>query len=213
MTVLMCCSTGGVSFITERHGWGCDNVLEYELVLSDGTIKNVTYESDPDLFWALRGGGTNFGIVTRFTVNAFPIPGNKLFGGSRVFTQDKFDEILEIYGRTVAEKSASDLDADTWISFSYFAEYKSLVGSWQMMHSIPEMNPPIYKEALAVPFIMDSLRVANLTSFTDEIATFTPMGMRYIASENDVHNDLELTDCIDNFTAPSHSKRIPRSIK
>ena len=46
---------GGISFFTGKRGWACDNVLAYEMVTSEGDILEVTYESYPDLFWALRG--------------------------------------------------------------------------------------------------------------------------------------------------------------
>ncbi|KAF3390206.1 putative FAD-linked oxidoreductase [Penicillium rolfsii] len=57
---------GGISFLSRRYGWAVDNVANYELVLANGTITNVNQSSNQDLFFALRGGGNNFGIVTRF---------------------------------------------------------------------------------------------------------------------------------------------------
>jgi hypothetical protein len=58
--------TGGISFLSRRYGWAVDNVANYELVLANATITNVNQSSHPDLYFALRGGGNNFGIVTRF---------------------------------------------------------------------------------------------------------------------------------------------------
>ncbi|KAL2811975.1 hypothetical protein BJX63DRAFT_422047 [Aspergillus granulosus] len=57
---------GGISFLSRRYGWAVDNVRNYEVVLANGTIANVNQDSCPDLYFALRGGGNNFGIVTRF---------------------------------------------------------------------------------------------------------------------------------------------------
>lgn len=62
---------GGISFHGNQRGWSADNVLEYEIVLSTGIILNVTAKSHPDLFWALKGGANNFGIVTRFKLATF----------------------------------------------------------------------------------------------------------------------------------------------
>ncbi|KAL2059860.1 hypothetical protein VTL71DRAFT_10015 [Oculimacula yallundae] len=64
--------TGGISFISRKYGWGCDNVRSYEIVLANGTIANINYASHPDLYFALRGGGKNFGIVTRFDLETHP---------------------------------------------------------------------------------------------------------------------------------------------
>ncbi|KAK0130204.1 hypothetical protein ONS96_000728 [Cadophora gregata f. sp. sojae] len=63
---------GGISFISRRYGWGCDNVRNYEIVLANGTISNISHTSNPDLYFALRGGGKNFGVVTRFDLETYP---------------------------------------------------------------------------------------------------------------------------------------------
>lgn len=63
---------GGISFLSGRRGWACDNVQNFEVVLASGKIVNANTHKNSDLFWALRGGGgSNFGIVTRFDVNVY----------------------------------------------------------------------------------------------------------------------------------------------
>lgn len=58
---------GGVSFFSGEYGWACDNVYNYQVVTANGEIIDVNYDSEySDLYWALRGGGNNFGLVTRF---------------------------------------------------------------------------------------------------------------------------------------------------
>ena len=56
-----------------KYGLAADNLLAVELVNAEGEILDVTEESDPDLFWALRGGGGNFGVATRFTFRLHPL--------------------------------------------------------------------------------------------------------------------------------------------
>ena len=55
-----------------KHGLAADNLLAVELVNADGEVLDVTEASDPDLFWALRGGGGNFGVATTFTYRLHP---------------------------------------------------------------------------------------------------------------------------------------------
>ncbi|KAL4740259.1 hypothetical protein BDV11DRAFT_169303 [Aspergillus similis] len=62
---------GGKTFYTCRIGFACDQVVNYELVLADGSIANVNATTNPGLFRALKGGGNNFGIVTRFDMTTF----------------------------------------------------------------------------------------------------------------------------------------------
>ena len=64
---------GGLGWLMAKHGLAADNVLAFELVNADGEVLDVTEESDPDLFWALRGGGGNFGVVTTFTYRLHPL--------------------------------------------------------------------------------------------------------------------------------------------
>ncbi|KAF2730743.1 FAD-binding domain-containing protein [Polyplosphaeria fusca] len=63
---------GGNSFYTGRSGFGCDTVINYEVVLANGSITTANLTQNPDLYKALKGGGLNFGIVTRFDVQTLP---------------------------------------------------------------------------------------------------------------------------------------------
>src|SRR5690242_99608 len=62
---------GGIGWFSRKHGLTCDNFVSLELVLASGEVIEVSAGEHPELFWALRGGGGNFGIVTRFTFHAY----------------------------------------------------------------------------------------------------------------------------------------------
>lgn len=65
---------GGFGYLSPRHGATCDNVLAYEVVLADGSWVTASPVSNPDLFWAMRGGGDNLGVVTAFELMLHPVP-------------------------------------------------------------------------------------------------------------------------------------------
>src|SRR5690606_17459323 len=70
---------GGVGYLTRKHGLTIDNILAAEVVTADGDVLHVDAASHPDLFWAIRGGGGNFGVVTRFQFRLHPV--DQVVGG------------------------------------------------------------------------------------------------------------------------------------
>lgn len=72
---------GGFGYLTRRHGWTCDNLVSMEVVTADGRVQRAANDENADLFWALRGGGGNFGIVTSFEYRLFPV-GPEILGGA-----------------------------------------------------------------------------------------------------------------------------------
>ncbi|KAF8633392.1 hypothetical protein AX17_004563 [Amanita inopinata Kibby_2008] len=74
---------GGFGFLGRLHGLSIDNLVEAEMVLADGRIVVVSEKNYPDLWWALRGAGTAFGVVTRYKAKAFPVP--VVFAGNLIY--------------------------------------------------------------------------------------------------------------------------------
>ncbi len=86
---------GGVGHLSRKYGLTIDNLLEADMVLADGSFVTVNKDQYPDLFWAIRGGGGNFGIVTSFTFQAHPV--KKVYGGPTLWPIEKTEEIMEWY--------------------------------------------------------------------------------------------------------------------
>jgi hypothetical protein len=73
---------GGIGFLSRRYGMTIDNVTAAEIVTADGQVSLIDHQHEPDLFWAIRGGGGNFGVVTRFRYRLAPVP--QVYGGALI---------------------------------------------------------------------------------------------------------------------------------
>ena len=86
---------GGHGYLTRRYGLTIDNLLSAEVVLADGSHVTAGPEVNPDLFWAIRGGGGNFGVVTEFTFQAQPV--TTIVGGPTFWPVEDTEELLKAY--------------------------------------------------------------------------------------------------------------------
>lgn len=86
---------GGLGWLMGVQGFAADNLLSVELVTANGEVLNVTQESQPDLFWALRGGGGNFGVATTFEYRLHPV--GQVLGGLAVHPFEAAREVLTFY--------------------------------------------------------------------------------------------------------------------
>jgi FAD/FMN-containing dehydrogenase len=87
---------GGVGWLARRHGLSSSSLLSAQVVTADGAIVRADGETNPELFWALKGGGGNFGVVTEVEIALFPV--TEVFAGWLVWPMERADEILAAWG-------------------------------------------------------------------------------------------------------------------
>lgn len=98
---------GGLGYLARRFGWTVDNLEEVEVVTADGQIRVANRIQHADLFWALRGGGGNLGVVTRFSLRLHEV-GPTVYGGLVAWPFERADEILPAY-RAITESAPREL--------------------------------------------------------------------------------------------------------
>ena len=133
---------GGLGWLMRQHGLACDNVLAVEIVTADGQVRRASATENPDLFWAVRGGGGNFGVVTNFEFRLHPM--RTLYAGMLVFPGPQAPQVLRRY-REVAESAPDEL--------TVFAALMTSPDGHPITAIFPAYNGPISKaEAAVKPF-------------------------------------------------------------
>jgi FAD/FMN-containing dehydrogenase len=98
---------GGLGWLMPKHGMALDNVLEVEMVLADGSVVRASAEEHPDLFWAARGGGGNFGVASSFEFRLHEV-GPMVNGGLVAWPVERARDVLRMY-REMTHEATDDL--------------------------------------------------------------------------------------------------------
>ncbi|GAA2166898.1 FAD-binding oxidoreductase [Pedococcus bigeumensis] len=91
---------GGIGYLARAHGLSIDNLRSADVVLADGSFVSANETEHPDLFWALRGGGGNFGVVTELEFDLHPV--DTIYGGPMFFELDVAEELFKTYAEWIA---------------------------------------------------------------------------------------------------------------
>ncbi len=94
---------GGIGYLSRKYGLTVDNILSVDMVLADGSFVTANEKENPDLYWAVRGGGGNFGVVTSFKFKLNPVPSN--YAGPTLWNIEKTDEVLKWYRDFTADSN------------------------------------------------------------------------------------------------------------
>lgn len=107
-----------------KYGFGCDTVVNFEVVLADGSIVNANASSSPDLWQALKGGHGNLGLVTRFDMQA--ITSTKIWGGPHIYHNNASIAVVEAVTKFI-DGSADDPASSAMTIWTYMPQTKQTV--------------------------------------------------------------------------------------
>ncbi|KAF9641043.1 FAD linked oxidase [Lasiodiplodia theobromae] len=157
---------GGTSPFSNKYGWSLDNIYEYEVVLANGTITTASEDSNPDLYWALRGGSNNFGIVTTFTVRTFAQ--GPVFTGRVTFTDNQTEAALDgAYELFTNPELSTDVDMgyDLYYGYSQAQDSFTLLGTQR--YARPLSNPPVFQGIDSIPPASRSTNIDTMANMLD----------------------------------------------
>jgi len=127
---------GGAGWLTPKHGLAVDNLIAAEVVTANGDVVQASEEENTDLLWALRGGGGNFGIVTRFQFALHPV-GPEVYAGQVMYPIERAGELLRLFRDQMSDAS------DDFAAFFFFLRIPPL-----------DFFPEEHHGALAVDFVL-----------------------------------------------------------
>jgi len=179
---------GGLGLLSRRYGYAADHVRGVDVVTADGRLRQVTEDSDPDLFWALRGGRDNFGVVTGIEIDLVPV--TTIYGGGLFFDAGSAAEVLDTYVRWTATVPDEMTSSVALISFP----------------DVPMLPPPLrgrHVVHVRIAYAADVLGageglVAPLRALDPFIDT---LGELAYADSGSIHNDPTFAGTFESGTA------------
>ncbi|KAI1841225.1 hypothetical protein JX266_012614 [Neoarthrinium moseri] len=178
---------GGNNFYSAAVGFGCDNVVNFEVVLANGDIVNANKTDNPDLFKALKGGSSNFGIVTRVDVETIPVPKDGKFWGGRItYSLNTTDAQVDAYVRWVENNANYPLGMVG--SFFAYSPATGIVVNAALHDTTGAEWAPAFNDFHKIePKLESTVRFDTPLNFTIELDE--PVGYRQIWSTLTAAND------------------------
>ena len=167
-----------MSFFAPRYGFACDNVKNFEVVLAGGKIVNANARVNRDLWFALKGGSNNFGIVTRFDLQTFPQRG--IWSGTILNPIETRSTQIQAF---VDLNGAADYDPFAALinSYVYSSAQKGLIVANTLAYTKPEAYPVTFTPFTNIqPQVFNGLEISNLSSSVTRLGGFQPASQRYV---------------------------------
>ncbi|KAF8714596.1 fad binding protein, partial [Rhizoctonia solani] len=168
---------GGLSYLMHSEGFSANNILSYEIVLANGTISTVTAESAGDLFRALKGGTGNFGLVTSFTLQTYPI--SQVYAGNLYYLPGNYNALFPLMEEYARKGVESDPKSHVISAFVYFPSLDIDMATFYSFYSEPVTAPPeAIKPFFGVPTVINTVKVKTVKQAADELTIGTTNGLR-----------------------------------
>ncbi|KAK8112872.1 hypothetical protein PG984_013398 [Apiospora sp. TS-2023a] len=189
---------GGKTFYTCRYGFACDDVVNYEVVLADGSIVMANEQTNMDLFRVLKGGSSNFGIVTCFDLKAFPA--TPVWDGSAVYQKTEKEALLKAFSNFTKRLNHYP-DSHVLLGWMYVPQVsKEIFSSTTLTHLDGVENAESLQEFLDIP-CQSSMKV---TGIAEKVAAFllpsdkydTWFTLTYKLDDRSLHKTLEIFETL-----------------
>jgi FAD/FMN-containing dehydrogenase len=149
---------GGIGWLNGKHGLACDNVVSMDVVTADGQVRTADENHNEDLYWALRGGGGNFGVVTAFTYRLHPV--TTVLSGAFSYPPEKAADALHLYHEVVSTAPDELATAASMVRGADGRPQVSVVVCWSgpeddgkdVLRPLREFGPPTADGIALIPY-------------------------------------------------------------
>lgn len=146
-----------------------------QVVTATGLIVTASETVLPDLYWALRGGGNNFGLVTKYNLYTIPCP--TMRGGARIFTENYFSEVINAF-INVVNNATVDGKAQQYVAF--LQTQGTNIATAELTYVEDVADPEIFQQYRSIPAIADSTSTKTLVEYVEYLETDNPFGYREV---------------------------------
>ncbi|KAI1840989.1 hypothetical protein JX266_012849 [Neoarthrinium moseri] len=156
---------GGMTFFTGRHGFACDNVVAYEVVLANGRIVDADAQSNSDLFRALKGGSNNFGVVTEFTMKT--IQCDRVWAGMTFYPKQTIPQAIDSLC-AFADNVKNDPDSNLIWMVTHLPQFKDIVVATLFNQVAGIESAPAYDQWRTIPETMNTIKMTSVSEMAFE---------------------------------------------
>ncbi|KAK6821755.1 oxidoreductase [Apiospora arundinis] len=180
---------GGVGYLYPKTGFMADSVVQFEVVLADGSIVNASKDVNTDLWRALRGGGSNYGIVTNLLASTVPV--GDIWGGDAVYPPSAIGDLAQAFSRFTANP---DYDEDSAVMMSYhWNPTDGNIIDNQYVYAKPVVSPAAFSEFYPIKGLLaDMTAVTNIPAMSTAQGARSPSGLQQITFSMSFQNNADV---------------------
>lgn len=166
----------GFSFFNNRYGLGVDNVKQQTVVLANGTAVNASSTENPELHWALKGGGNNFGVVTHFEL--YTIESEGVFGGDITYPESSLAALEDATYNYQTKVAVEDVDVHVLPTYVYDSATNTTFGASPVIANanVTEL-PPSLREWEQIEHSTSTLRNTRYGQLANDLVAGFPDGL------------------------------------
>lgn len=160
---------GGISYFTAKYGFAMDNVISYEMVLASGQIVTASAKENPDLFWAMKGGGSNFGIVTKFQFATYDAP--QVSTAIQIFLEPSVPAYITAVANLAKYQDQVDTAAGGVFSTGFVPSTGAVQVQFLGVQVGNTIKPPVFANFTSIPSAISSYNVTTMAQWSSTLDT------------------------------------------